>query len=276
MKKLTVTCVLTLACSLFVYADPAADAQAAATRIIQSAQAGNINAIYQQLPASYRTDLSDIVKAFGTKIDPELWKASMDLIGEAADVANSKADLVAEIITESKKLPKAELQLAVKNISTAMKAFSQKVTVKTLQNGNLAGILADPEIGKFGPAITPFLKDSLDGVKVLGATAGENGLINIEIQNKDGKKETTAFRKVDQKWVPDNLAKDWTKSMADAKKSISELKIDEKNKQQFLQTVPALKMGLQQLKNAKDAQTLQSGAGMMMLPLMMMGGNKGE
>ena len=252
MRKMTVMCAVMFACAAFTHADDVADARAAAEAYVKSVKSGNLNALYQQLP--------------------DVWKASMEMIGEAADVAQTKSDLVADLILQSKKIPKADAQASVKNISAALKTFSQKVTVKTLQNGNIAGILADPELAKLGPAIVPFFKDEIDGAAITGAKAGENGIVEILLKNKAGKEDTLKFKKVGQSWVEADMAKDWKEQMANAKKSIGEMKITDESKQKFLQTVPMLKMGMQQLKNAKNAQELQNSAGMMLLPIMMMNG----
>lgn len=261
-------------------ADPAADARASAERYLAEIKAGNSLALYKELPPSYRNDLNSLLKLFGSKMDPQIWSSAMDLVADASDVAETKASMVAELSAESSKgtnaIPRKDSETIIRTSAHALNAFAKTVTINTLRDGDIGKILANPDIQKLGDLVklSPQARD-MDKCKVTGAKASTNG-VEITFMRPNGVPDIQQYVKVENIWVPNDLVKDWKGNMQKWTKSVSEFNIDAETKQKFMQTVPMLKMGLQNLKGSTDAKSFQTNAAMLMMPLMMLGAGNNE
>lgn len=288
MKKLLSSAVLgVLAVSAFAKFDSPEQAIAA----LAAAEAANkAPPLADLLPESYQKDLTGIVNLFATKMDGEVWTSVTDLLTTAAKTLSAKAEfLVGDDVAA------ADRPAQAKSIASGLASLSSVLASDTVKLENLKTTSSMKLIETLVDAALPFAATSGTSVsnpenfKVVNSQTLDNGDVRITFANDyfvksiigdtSGEKSMD-FRSIEGCWIPTGMADEWTEIMASARTAISE-NIDftstkgQQLKQQLLMMAPSLKMGLAQLANAQSKDQLQQSAGMMLMPLLMMGGNMG-
>ena len=249
-------------------------AEAAAVRYADSFESGRAADVYALLPASYQKDISKVVSTFGASMDADIWKEGQSVVATLADVVAAKADLVAAMIAEKSKVPVAEISPAVLKSANAVKALSGKITLDTLKKGDVVKILSYPEIVDAG-AVSKIAAKEVQKGAVVGSKEAADGSVMISFKNEAGVIEEEPFVKVDNKWVPKEMADGWKEGVAEALKGIGEMKIEPAMKQQLLSMSPMIKAGIEGAKNATTKEQFQQSLMMPMFTAMMMMGSQG-
>jgi NurA-like 5'-3' nuclease len=122
-------------------------------------------------------------------------------------------------------------------------------------------------------------KGAMKGMKVkLISSEGDKAVVEVTPMGKRPKKET--FVRVEGKWLPEEMQKDWKGMMEDGRKQIEEMarELTGENKQKFMETMSKAEEVLGKLAAAKDAKAFNMAFGAMMRDVMgdmmpgMMGG----
>ncbi len=287
MKKLLSSAVLgVLAASAFAKFDSPEKAIAA----LAAAEAANkAPPLADLLPESYQKDLTGIVNLFATKMDGDVWTSVTDLLGTAAKTLTPKADLlVGEDVAAADRPAQAKsIASGLTTLSTVLASDTVKLeNLKTDSSMKFIEALVDVAIPLASSASTSV--SDPETYKVLGTQTLENGDVRVSFANDSfaslfsdevGAKSVD-FRSIEGCWIPTPLADEWTASMNDLREAVGKLDFTSTEGQQLksnlLMMVPSLKMGVAQLGNAQNKDQLQQSAGMMLLPLLMMGGGAGN
>lgn len=221
--------------------------------------------IWELLPATYQTDLNGLVAAAAAKTDPDLHAKSVETLKRLVTVLKSKKEYIlgSPMLKEVPNVNQAELQ---KNYDSAVGM------IDTLVSSDLSNLdkMKKPDLGNFlkvtggklmaqaaaVSAATPgdemnkeLAKLSQLQAKVLSQT-DTTAEMDVTV---DGKTEKVKLTKVEDKWVPDEMAKEWSEKMAEARKGIEGMNMSE-GKMQILAMLGAASTVLEQLEKAKSQE----------------------
>ncbi|MBN2339919.1 MAG: hypothetical protein JXX29_23495 [Deltaproteobacteria bacterium] len=221
---------------------------------------GNPQIVWQALPKTYQSDINGLVQQFAGKMDPELWDKGFAVAGKLTEVAKEKKEfilaspMVGQLQVKKEDLAKhwdsvvALLEVLVKS------ELSSLDDLKKFDGGSfLSGTGKDlfekgKELKTLAPEDAP---KSFADMKVEKVNEKENSaMLKITF---DGKTESLEMAKVEERWIPKDIAGDWKDIIAEAKKGIDEISGEQmtKSKPQILMMIAGIDAGLDQLKNAK-------------------------
>lgn len=234
--------------------------------------------IWQQLPGSYQKDVQDLVSEFANKMDPELWNQTFATARKAVDVSKKQKKLIIESIkafvppnVDMKQLEAqwdtvADLLLSVLDSDLAKldnlkKPDIEKFLASTGANFMSKGLgvaKAVEDKSKPGDKIADF-SDKLAKTKVTLVGTATADAAKVKVEAPGEKPEEIDLIKVDGKWIPKDVAKDWAKSIKEARAGLDQIKSDEiaKMKPHLLSMLKETDKKLDQLAAAKTSDEFQ-------------------
>jgi hypothetical protein len=250
---------------------------------------GNGGILWKAMPASYQTDMNEVVQLAGTKIDAEMYDQTFALIGRIGEVATKqKAFIVGTPLSQATPEQKAQLEKAVPMIAELVELIttSDLATSAGLQSFNGQAFFDTTvsqiaklsiELSKLQNPDQPTLED-LQNAKFSAADVTDSEA-SVTVSYND-EVETERLTKVENRWVPVDMAAQWTQGIDDAKAQLEAMQPEEMTamKPQLMNVVGMLDGVLTQLETAETQaqfdQALQ-GAMMPIMGLMMMGQGMG-
>jgi hypothetical protein len=174
---------------------------------------GNPLAVYAMLPASYQADVQGLVKKVGEGMDKEIYEKGFALLPKAVEAAKKSektkdfapiAESVVKLLTDAKL-----------NTHEGLKTLD--VAAFLAANGK-----AIMDLGWTGAKMA----GKEDAQKMLDITAklkGEAGEKEATVEITMGDKtEEMKFVKIEDRWIPEDLSKDWKKGIEEAGKNVEE------------------------------------------------------
>jgi len=216
---------------------------AAIETIAKEMMNGNGGILWRAMPASYQADVNAIAQLAGAKVDAELYNKSFSLVGRLAEVADKQkefilntklggeqpAEEIAKIDAAWPSIIGFVKTIASSSISSSegLQSFDgqafcdQTVSALVVFSKDLAALSDEPDPLQFG------------SVKLLEST--ETTAV-LEMASPDGTVETEEFTKVENRWVPTEMASEWTTQMAEAKAQLEAFSPEEmtQNKPQIM------------------------------------------
>ena len=267
------------------------DEPAAAMELIAKELAsGNGGILWKAMPSSYQSDVNTIARLAGAKVDAEIYDKSFVLLARLADVADKQKQFIlnTELGGEQPAEEVAKIEAAWPSIigfvhsitsssissSEGLQSFDGQSFCETTVSDLIH--LADAMSAISGEALTI---SAFSGLSVKALESSETSA-KLEMTGPDGSVETEDFIKVENRWVPTELANEWSSEMADAKTQLEAINPDEiaQTKPQIMGVITMLEGVLTQVEAAETQeqfdQALQ-GAMMPIMGLMMMQGGMG-
>lgn len=263
---------------------------AAIQTVITEFAKGNGGIIWQAMPASYQADVSDLLHLAGSKIDPEMYDKSFATITRLAEVVDQQqAFILNSSFMEGRSAEEmAQLEAALPSVVGLVK------TITTSELASTTGLLNFKGQEFFETTVSKFTQYA----ETLGQLAGEesglsdymNAVVSVvEADDLQATLLTTvpgqepreqAFTKVEQRWVPSEMASGWAAEIAEAKAELDASSMEEMaaQKPQIMGVLTMIDGVLTQIAAAETQeqfdQSLQ-GAMMPIMGLMMMGQGMG-
>ena len=249
--------------------EPSAAMQTIADEVI----AGNYSILWHAMPASYQTDINAIAQLAGLKVDPEIYDKSFGLVGRFAEVADKQklfilntslggeqpAEQIAEIEAAWPSIIGFVQAIATSSISSSagLRSFDGQVffeqTVPALfKYSNDLAVISNEE--------NPFGSLEFDRLKTV---ENADTTAVLEITFTKGGVQTKGLTKIENRWVPTEIATNWSTEMAATKKQLEAISSEEiaKKKPQLMGMITMLDGILTQLNTAETQeqfdQTLQ-------------------
>jgi hypothetical protein len=263
------------------------DAPAAAIQtVIAEFAKGNGGIIWQAMPVGYQRDVNGLAHLAGSKIDPELYDKSFATIARLAEVvdqqqafilnssflegrsAEEMAQLEAalpSVVGMVKTLASSELASSTGLLNFEGQAFFDTTVSKCSQYAEALGQLAG------GQSV---LSDYLNTVVTVVEADDQQATLLTAVPGQDSREQH--FTKVEQRWVPTEIANEWAATIAEATASLEATSLEEvaQQKPQMMGVLTMIDGVLTQIAAAETQeqfdQSLQ-GAMMPIMGLMMMG-----
>lgn len=229
---------------------------------IQKATAeGDLEVYWQALPAKHQTDVKDVLKLAGDKLDAEVYNKTMTVAGKLVTVAKAKQDFILNYPMVKGQIPD---QAAAKETMTAVLNL-----LDTIVNSDIKTVdglkTVDPE--QFLANIGTSLHETFDKVSqiakqpnpletvknakiTLVKSESDTATIKTEVEGQPS--QESAWIKIDGKWVPSAMIEGWDKSIADAKEGLNNYKIASEDKTKFLDGLTKLDEVLTTFADAKN------------------------
>ncbi|MEM8867720.1 MAG: hypothetical protein AAGC73_05585 [Verrucomicrobiota bacterium] len=268
-----------------------ATADAAVKMIADEVSKGKLGVIWKSMPSSYQTDVSDYVALASTKLDAELYDKTFAFLGKLADVADKQKDFIlnSELGGGQPVEAKQQLEAVLPSLVEIFRgiAGSEIATLEALKTfdgqkffeSTLSDLVEDVDTLSQLSDETEFTLSDLSQLSVEVVEAmGDQATLKMTVPDEEP--ETQSFTKIEDRWVPSEIAASWTQSFEEAKAQLDALSEEElaAKKPQILGAFAMIDGVLTQLDSAETQeqfdQALQ-GAMMPIMGLMMMGGGMG-
>lgn len=262
-------------------------ADAAIETISQELSAGNGGILWQAMPASYQTDVNEVAQLAATKVDAEVYDKSFSLIARLAEVANKQKTFIlnTKLGGESSAEEIAKVDAAWPSIigfvqTIATSSISSTAGLQTFDGQLFCEQTISPLVGysKDLAALTGEADPlSLGDIKLVAST---DTTAQLEMTAPDGSVYAESFTKVENRWVPSELASQWATNVADAKAQLEAISPEEiaQKKPQIMGAITMFEGILAQLEAAQNQEQFDlalQGAMMPIMGLIMMQGGMG-
>jgi hypothetical protein len=238
---------------------------------------GNGGILWKAMPASYQSDVNSIAQLAGSKIDAELYNKSFAMIGRLADVADKQKEFI--LNTELGGQQSAEQIAKIETAWPSIIGFFKTITTSSV--ASVEGLQAFEGQAFFDETVSSLIGYMDD----LATLSGEPNLLQfgsvsllestedtavLELTSPDGSTESEAFTKVENRWVPTEMATEWTTSMAEAKAQLEAISPEQiaQNKPQMLSVLSMVDGILTQIEAAETQEQFDQALQGAMMPLM--------
>ncbi len=261
---------------------------AAMQTVIQEFANGNGGILWDAMPASYQSDVNAVVQLAGTKLDAEAYDRSFALIGRLGQVADKQKEF---IFNTSLGEPNPEDIEKLQQAFPSIVGFLQ--TLSTSDLATLAGVQSFEGQKFFETTVSKLLGYSIELSKLSDETQQTPSIadlrnvhvVPVEVTDAGAKLELTVpgeeaevaeFVKVENRWVPAEMATEWTQSIAEMKAKLEGITPEAVNakKPQIMGVLTMIDGVLTQIEAAETQEQFDQavqGAMMPLMGLMMMG-----
>ena len=209
---------------------------------------GKFEVVWQALPASYQTDIKKLIVDFSKKMDAELWNQGNKVGGKVAKILADKADFIVANPVIAKQLEAQNIKPEdAKTYLTSFGSVLGDVQTNVATLPQLEKLEPEKLLAHLGPkvkemnevsarmGILPPGSNMTDWYKVdAKLVSSEGDSAKVDLTKPDGKTQTVDLLKVEGKWVPKQMAEDWSKNMEQATKVLEAMQIAPAQKQQVL------------------------------------------
>jgi hypothetical protein len=187
--------------------------------------------IWEALPPSYRADINELTTTFAEKMDPELYDRTMAVMNRAVQVLQEKQDIILESETMAMTPGDAEKKAQAVGSGLAMAQTVLDSEIMTLQGlGALdwqnflatTGASLMQQASAIETEEGKTAMDDLRGIQVETIeTSAETAKLRITVGDEEP--EEVEMVRVEERWVPAEMAEEWPEMMADAREKLEEM-----------------------------------------------------
>ncbi len=246
---------------------PADTADAAVLAVVEGLKQNRMEVFWDFLPASYQNDLNKLVHSFAERMDLELWNRSVAVLHKLARMLREKKEfLAAARASNDPEAPgpsAAELAAIGALLDTLLS--SDLADLDKLKSADGRAILEGTgsklllQLRSMGRDPFADRMGIVTGMKVaLASSSGDSAKLTIE--GLDGERADHEFVRVEGKWIPKNLADNWTHGIGNAGAQLVRLSPENlaETKQQLLALLSAVDDSLERLSAAKTQEQFLS------------------
>jgi len=227
--------------------------------------------LWNALPESYQKDVNELLSDFAAKMDKDIWNKTFELIQKIITILKTKkeliltGDMVNKAPFDKKQMSEswgsfvAILEIIVKSELADLDKI-RKLSIEKFLAGTVSSLMKKAsEVSKLEKE-NKYNKelDKLTRIKTsIIKTENEETTIKIEVPDKEP--EVVVFIKVDNKWIPKDLAGQWKEKISEIKNELSEAseKITVEEKQKALGMMKSFDGILDQILAAKTKEDLE-------------------
>jgi len=205
--------------------------------------------LWEALPPSYQADVTSVVHEFANAVDPEVYGKAFDVVGKTVDVLKTKKDVI--LGSSMFSMAQVDPDRVAQNWDSVVGLFDAIVSsdlsdlekVKTMDPGAFmsttgAAVMKQAagasRISEDDPYANEF-RANLEAMQVETiATEGDTATIRVTVPDEDP--EEIQLVRVEERWVPKDLADNWDREIAEARERIAYLSGEEfqQNKMQVM------------------------------------------
>jgi hypothetical protein len=269
-----------------------ASPDAAMKYIADELAGGNGGVLWDAMPATYRSDVAQLVQLAGAKIDGELYDQVFNIVGRIGELIGSKqefllnSELGASSDPEQRQMMEQALPVLATFLETitsssiatsaGLKSFDGQVFFDTTVSGLLENIEALSSLQGENSEFT--LSDFEDLVFSVVDSDETTATLRATVPGEEPIEES--YVKIEDRWVPTALSAQWSETIATAMAELEAITAEQllANKPQAQMILGMVEGVLHQLEGAATQQQFDQalqGAMMPLMGLMMMGQGMG-
>ena len=187
--------------------------------------------LWEALPASYRTDITELTQLFATKMDPEVYDRAMAITLSMVDVIQAKQS----IILASETMAGTGVDVAAvearmtQTLQIARTFFSSEISTLTglgaldwqqYLAGTVSQLMTQADAIEAEEGQDPFLLFDSVEIEVLEQTSNT---ARLRITVPDEEPEEVTLTLIEDRWVPAELAEQWDAKVMEARTSLEEI-----------------------------------------------------
>ena len=210
--------------------------------------------IWQALPPTYQKDITELTHAFAERMDPTVWEAAFALGSRTAGLLRDKKDIIlASSMAEAAGEEREQLEGGWDEMVSMFDSFfssgvSSLDTLKTIDweqylattGKDLMDLAAEKSKADGDDTFDREFTQKLRQAKV-EVISSEGDSATLRMTAPDEEPEEMQLTRVEGRWVPSDMAKDWDKNVAEAKAKLAAL-TDEEIQQGSMQAMMMIGM----------------------------------
>ncbi len=189
--------------------------------------------LWEALPDGYRTDINDLTAEFAAKMDAELYDRSFALLRSAVEVLQDKQSLI--LGSQTVTATGIDVEQLEHGTSSGLAAMHVLLTSQIVTLEGLAGIdwkvfldttgaqllqVADTAADNEDVVENPFA--ALRELSVETVTVADDRAV-VRLTSGERPPEEIQLTRVEDRWVPSELAEEWPQYVAEARAGLDEL-----------------------------------------------------
>ncbi|MFT5906297.1 MAG: hypothetical protein ACI9E1_001905 [Cryomorphaceae bacterium] len=235
----------------------------------KDASDGRVASLWDSLPASYQSEISGSVHSVGDKIDADVYNEAMKTMSAATALLKSKKSMILEMAKEQGL--KSEMD-KVDDVSASYDsivglinaiATSDAKDVDGLKKLDMAKFLGDIQEHTKSlmelAALAPGGEENMAKLKAATATllseSGDSAEVEMTV---DGSTKKVTLVKKEDRWMPEDMVKDWPDMMKSAKEAIGEMAdMQPVEKEKVLSVLRMAQAAIKELEGANTKEEMQ-------------------
>ncbi|MFY9253669.1 MAG: hypothetical protein WAO83_09455 [Fuerstiella sp.] len=221
--------------SAAVVAAPTEDsAEATMQYLMDGMKAGQPVVVWNSLPENYQSDINGLVQTFGTNMDPETWKQSIGLLSTVHKLLVDKQDFIlnypALATSENADAMKKAIPQIAGFLKTIIDGSSDLESLKTFDGATFLSTTGANLVSQFDAIVSlvPNPTGAVNGLAAIDSVKIEtiestDSTATLKITGTDSKDDEQKFVKVNGKWLPENMTKDWDKNVQSAREALAQM-----------------------------------------------------
>ncbi|MEX1310295.1 MAG: hypothetical protein AB1Z65_07750 [Candidatus Sulfomarinibacteraceae bacterium] len=249
--------------------------------------------LWQALPPTYQKDITELTHAFAERMDPAVWEAAFALGSRTVGLLRDKKDIIlSSSMAEAAGEEREEIEGGWDEMVSMFDSFfasgvSSLDTLKTIDweqyiattGKELMDLAAEKSKADGDDTFDREFTQKLRQAKV-EVISSEGDSATLRMTAPDEEPEEMQLTRVEGRWVPSDMAKDWDKNVAEAKAKLAAL-TDEEMQQGSMQAMMMIGMVdgvLAQLETVETAEEFDQAIEGLLGPFLggMMGADEDE
>ncbi|TWT93242.1 SHD1 domain-containing protein [Stieleria varia] len=198
--------------------------------------------LWDSLPKKYQNDINQNTQMLAKNVDPMLWNGVGDIVKKLGRVLSEKKQFILGNENVGAFLPQDPKSLEIWDAAAdAIQAVgnSSLTSHGKMQRFSVEGFLQSDgrNLASSFRALSKLMEDpsgdSTAGVPKMRVVSSDAQSAVVEVTRPDGDVETRGLVKVDNRWVPDDMAKEWDEQMQKAREGLQKIGSPE-GKQQMM------------------------------------------
>ena len=187
--------------------------------------------LWEALPASYRADINELTATFAQKMDPQLYDRTMAVMNRAVQVLQEKKEIILQSETMAMTPGDAEEKAQAVGSALAMAQTFLDSEITTLQG--LGAVNWENFLATTGASLMQQVSafqmeegtNPMDELRALQVETLESSAetAKVRITAGDEEPEEVEMVRVEERWVPAEMAEEWPDMMANARQKLEEM-----------------------------------------------------
>jgi len=205
-------------------------AQATVEALIQASAQGHPEALCSALPTSYRRDVNEVVRLFGTNMDPGVWNQILGVVERIRNIVDTKAKFIANAPALADRVDREKLEQGLPHVAQLLNTLVQATDLEKLQTFDLDEFASAEgrdffrsvnALSELVPEDSGLTSLARARVETLAESSGQ-ATVRITIPGQDEGKDHQLVR-IEGRWVPAELAENWSKEVDRVKTDLAQL-----------------------------------------------------
>ncbi len=187
--------------------------------------------LWEALPESYRTDITELTQLFAAKMDPEIYDRAMATALSFVDVLQAKQDIIlasetmagtgVDVAAMDARMTQT-LQIARTFFSSEISSLAGLAVIDWQQYlaGTVSKLMTQADAIEAEEGEDPFLMFESLQVEVLEQT-GDTARLRITVPDEEPEEVSMAL--IEGRWVPTEMAEEWDAKVAEARTGLEEI-----------------------------------------------------